>query len=141
MRFLMRLLTVCFALLLMAATSEAQRGGGGFHGGGGFGGGGFHGGAPMFRGNPGFRPGFNPGFRPGFNHGFNPGFNHGFRPGFDRDFRGFHESIGCDFSFLWFSVLLHSNCAVRFRIDLHSADLHRARPDYAVGSATRLATT
>jgi len=73
----------------MAATAEAQRGGGGmggfhgggsgiggFHGGGGIhGDGGFHGGGPMFRGNPGFRPGFNPGFR----HGFNPGF------------RGFHS--------------------------------------------------
>jgi hypothetical protein len=97
MRLLTRLSTVCLALLLMAATAEAQRGGGGmggfhgggsgiggFHGGGGFhGDGGFHGGGPMFRGNPGFRPGFNPGFRPGFN----PGFRHGFNPGF----RGFHS--------------------------------------------------
>jgi hypothetical protein len=88
----MRILTVCLALLLMAATAEAQgRGGGGFHGGGGGfhggGGGGLHAGAPMFRGNPGLRPGFNPGVRPGFNHGFRPGFDRGFRPGFDRGFR------------------------------------------------------
>jgi hypothetical protein len=74
----MRILTVCLALLLMAATAEAQgRGGGGFHGGGGgfHGGGGLHAGAPMFRDNPGLRPGF----RPGFDRGFRPGFR-----GFDN---------------------------------------------------------
>jgi hypothetical protein len=77
----MKILTVCLALLLMAATGEAQgRGGGGFHGGGG---GGLHAGAPMFRNNPGLRPGF----RPGFNPGVRPGFDRGFRPGFDRGFR------------------------------------------------------
>src|SRR4030095_13590171 len=55
----MRILTVCLALLLMAATAEAQgRGGGGFHGGGG----GLHAGAPMFRDNTGLRLGFRPGF-------------------------------------------------------------------------------
>jgi hypothetical protein len=81
----MRILTVCLALLLIAATAEAQgRGGGGFHGGGG----GFHGGgvgglragAPMFRENPGLRRGF----RPGFNPGVRPGFDRGFRRGFGR---------------------------------------------------------
>jgi hypothetical protein len=80
----MRILTVCLALLLMAATAEAHgRGGGGFHGGGG----GLHAGAPMFRDNPGLRPGLRPGFRPGFNPGVRPGFDRGFRPGFDRGFR------------------------------------------------------
>jgi len=84
----MRILTVCLALLLIAATTEAQgRGGGGFHsGGGGFhggGGGGLHAGAPMFRSSPGLRPGF----RPGFNPGVRPGFDRGFRPGLDRGFR------------------------------------------------------
>jgi len=78
MKLLTRLSMVCLALLLMTATSEAQRGGGGmggFHGGGGFnGGGGFHGGAPMFRGNPGLNRGFRPGFNPSFRPGFNPGF-------------------------------------------------------------------
>jgi hypothetical protein len=55
----MRILTVCLALLLMAATAEAQgRGGGWFHGRGG----GLHAGAPMFRDDPGLRPGFRPGF-------------------------------------------------------------------------------
>jgi len=78
----MRILTVCLALLLIAATAEAQgRGGGGFHGGGGgfhgggggfqgFGRGGLHAGAPMFRENPGFRRGFGPGFDRGFRRGF-----------------------------------------------------------------------
>ena len=127
----MRLLTVSLALLLMAATSEAQRGGGGFHGGGGgFGGaggfhggvGGFHGGAPM----PSFRPGFNPAFRPGFNPalrpdfhpsfrpgfnpalrpdfhpGFRPGFNSGFRPGF-REFHGRSVVVSPFFGFPFYS--------------------------------------
>ena len=50
MKLLIRL-SVCLALLLMTATSEAQRGGGGmggFHGGGG-GMGGFHGGGGYSR--------------------------------------------------------------------------------------------
>ena len=66
MKLLTRLSMVCLALLLMTATSEAQRGGGGM--------GGFHGGAPMFRGNPGLNRGFRPGFNPSFRPGFNPGF-------------------------------------------------------------------
>jgi hypothetical protein len=104
----MRILTVCLALLLIAATAEAQgRGGGGFHGGGGGfrgGGGGFRGGGGGFRGGgggfhsggggfqgfgrgglhagaPTFRE--NPGFRRGFGSGFDRGFRRGFR-GFDN---------------------------------------------------------
>ena len=90
----------------MAATAEAQRGGGGgFHGGGGFGGGGFHGGggfrgggfhgaAPMVRPGFGVRPGFaprgfvNPAFRPGFHSGVlvGPAFRGGFGFGHVRPF-------------------------------------------------------
>jgi hypothetical protein len=101
----MKILTVCLALLLMAATGEAQgRGGGGFHGGGG---GGLHAGAPMFRDNPGlrpgFRPGFNPGVRPGFDRGFRPRFDRGFRPGFGR-FDNRSVAISPFFGFPFFST-------------------------------------
>jgi hypothetical protein len=113
----MKISTVCLALLLMAATAEAQgRGVGGFHGGGGgfrsgggvFHGGGLHAGTPMFRDNsslrPGFRPGdFNSGVRPGFDRGFRSGFARGFR----RNFGGFDNrsvAISPFFGFPFFSI-------------------------------------
>jgi hypothetical protein len=107
----MKFLTIFLAIILTAATAEAQRGGGGgFHGGGGFGGGGFHGGggfrgggfngggfhggAPIVRPGFGVHPGFaprgfvNPAFRPGFHSGVvvGPGFRGGFGFGHVRPF-------------------------------------------------------
>src|SRR5215471_2586356 len=107
----MKFLTIFLAIILMAATAEAQRGGGGgFHGGGGFGGGGFrgggfhgggfHGAAQMVRPGFGFRPGFaprgfvNPAFRPGFHSGVvvGPAFRGGFGLGFGH-VRPFGSSV------------------------------------------------
>jgi len=102
----MKFLTIFLAIILMAATAEAQRGGGGgFHGGGGgFRGGGFHGGgfhgAPMVRPGFGVRPGFaprgfvNPAFRPGFHSGVvvGPAFRGGFGFGFGH-VRPFGSSV------------------------------------------------
>jgi hypothetical protein len=110
----MKFWSVFLAIILMAGTLEAQRGGGGgFHGGGGGlrGGGGFHGG-PGFHGGGGFhgaapivRPGFgaHPGFvvRPGFGPrpfvgpAFRPGFHSSivFGPGFRPGFRTFGSSV------------------------------------------------
>jgi hypothetical protein len=107
----MKFSTIFLAIILTAATAEAQRGGGGgFHGGGGFGGGGFHGGggfrgggfngggfhggAPIVRPGFGVHPGFaprgfvNPAFRPGFHSGVvvGPGFRGGFGFGHVRPF-------------------------------------------------------
>jgi hypothetical protein len=112
----MKFLTIFLAIILTAATAEAQRGGGGFHGGGGFGGGGFHGGggfrgggfhgggfhnaAPIVRPGFGVHPGFaprgfvNPAFRPGFHSGVvvGPGFRGGFGFGFGH-VRPFGSSV------------------------------------------------
>src|SRR5262245_39731625 len=108
----MRVLSVFVAIILMAGTLEAQRGGGGgfhgggggFHGGGFRGGGGFHGGGfrgaapfvrPGFGAHPGFvvRPGFGP--RPFVGPAFRPGFHSSivFGPRFHPGFRTFGSSV------------------------------------------------